>query len=71
MKVLQKELDKCLCGGRGRYRYSVPVHWVECSKKTCPFRLRTRYYPDMGIDDNPDAQKRAIAEWNEMVNGNG
>lgn len=69
--LTEKEMNKCLCGGRARYRYRVPVHWVECRNKTCPYHLRTRYYPD-GLEENdPEARKRAVNEWNEMVNGNG
>ena len=60
-------LERCKCGGKARYMYRVPSHFVECKNKTCG--IRTRYYPDVNCAFDPDARKRAIDEWNEMNGG--
>ena len=58
-------LARCKCGGKAKYRYRVPTHYVECRNKTCG--MRTRYYPDVTCDDDPAARDRAVDEWNRMV----
>ncbi len=62
---MDDKLMRCKCGGRPRYRYSMPVHWVECRNKRCD--MHTRYYADMKEDDDPESKQRAIEEWNKMV----
>jgi len=62
--VLDRELNLCKCGGRPRYRYSVPLHWIECRNKKCA--NRTRYYADQDEPFDPKAQALAIAEWNKQ-----
>lgn len=64
--VSEKELMNCRCGGKARYRYRIPVHWIECRNKRC--ECRTRYYPDSeGTNCDPEARARAVDEWNRMV----
>lgn len=70
--VSDKELLPCKCGGKARYRYSTPAHWVECKDKRC--NMRTRYYAD-GSDMigqmDPKAIALAVDEWNRMVKPDG
>ena len=67
--VAESELMKCPCGGRPRYRYSTPVHWVECRNKKC--HMRTPYFPDVDGTFDIDSAYRAAAEWNRMVKEDG
>lgn len=60
-------LKPCKCGGKGRYRYHVPAHYVECRNKSCPYHMRTSYYPDLHEEDDPEQKQRAVDEWNRMV----
>lgn len=58
---------KCKCGEYPRVRYKIPVHWVECGRKKCPFKMRTGYFTDtIGVYDTI-ARDRAIEEWNKIV----
>ena len=61
------QLKNCNCGGKARYRYREPYHWVECRNKTCPYNMRTRYYHDIYKTEDPAAKQRAEEEWNRMV----
>jgi hypothetical protein len=68
--VSDKELLPCKCGGKGRYRYNAPTHWIECRNKRCPYQMRTRYYADgkgMIGQMDPQAISLAVNEWNRMV----
>ena len=56
-------LCKCKCGGKPRYRYREPFHWVECQAKRCG--ERTRYYKDINGQFDLGAKDRAFEEWNE------
>ena len=61
----EKELKPCKCGGKARYRYRLPLHWIECRNKRCG--VRTRYYPDQDEQFDPKARQLAINEWNSMT----
>lgn len=63
--MLEKVMSKCRCGGRPRYRYSAPVHWVECRNKRCS--MHTHYFPDVKDTFDTDAGFRAVEEWNKMM----
>lgn len=60
-EVLEKELRPCPCGGKGRYRYRMPCHWIECKK--CG--LRTGYYTDWTEQNDPAAKNEAVKAWND------
>lgn len=63
--TIDSTLARCKCGGKARYRYHVPLHWVECRNKRCG--QRTGYYPDIKGDFDTEAGYRAVAEWNKMM----
>lgn len=66
---MANNLLPCKCGGKARYMYRVPTHFVECRNKTCPYQMRTRYYPDVNGNDDVESKRRAIDEWNMIVAG--
>ena len=61
--VTDKEMDPCKCGGKARYRYRIPCHWIECRK--CG--LSTGYYADKTEHHDPVTAKEVVEAWNRMV----
>jgi len=60
---------QCRCGSYARVRYKIPVHWVECGNKKCPYKLHSGYHTDMTGVFDPAARDRAITDWNRIVTG--
>ena len=60
--IYETGLKRCICGGKPKYRYHSPFHWVECQNKRC--KRRTRYYKDVDEEFDRKAKGRAFAEWN-------
>lgn len=54
----------CKCGSPARVRYKIPVTWVECKKKC---GMKTGFYVDGYEQRDPEAENKAIMEWNRMV----
>ena len=54
----------CKCGAEARIRYKAPYTWVECKKKC---GMRTGVFMDWYEFCDPTQRKRAVAEWNRMV----
>ena len=67
MRKYDRDLLDCKCGANARYRYKIPVHWVECSRKKCPYDMRTGYFQDTCTGFDQLARDRAFIEWNKMV----
>ena len=65
--VCDKELLPCKCGGKARYRYRLPMHWVECRNKKCPYGMSTRYFVDIEGHCDPYSRDLAVEDWNRMV----
>lgn len=59
----------CRCGDTARIRYKIPVHWLECGNKKCPFHMRTGYFRDREGVYDPVARDKAIEEWNRIITG--
>ena len=77
MSIIRRDKDnlysdtepmRCVCGSIARVRYRIPVIWVECKKKC---GMKTGYYPDVDIQADPEAIKKAVEEWNRMVSKHG
>lgn len=58
----------CKCGATARVRYRIPVTWVECKRKC---GMKTGFFTDVNEQNDPEAEKRAILEWNRMVTKHG
>ena len=65
--VSESELYKCRCGGKPRYRYRIPCHWIECKK--CG--MKTGYIKDKREQFDPVSVREAVEEWNRMVKDDG
>lgn len=61
--VLEKELNRCTCGGKARYRYGACFHWVECKK--CG--KSTGYYKDISEPFDPAVKDLVVKAWNKSV----
>ena len=66
-EYMERFLQRCKCGAKARYRYKIPMHWIECTNKQCPYKAHTRYYSDSGSEFDVTAKDRAVAEWTKMV----
>ena len=64
----QIEPLNCNCGAKARVRYNMPYTWVECKKKC---GMHTGVYCDGYEQNDPEARRKAIADWNRMVKKNG
>lgn len=58
---------RCSCGAIARIRYRMPVTWVECKRKC---GMHTGYYIDGNEYGDPEALKKAVEEWDSIVNKN-
>ena len=63
--VLEKELNRCTCGGKGRYRNGGCCHWAECRK----YKRSTVYYKDISEPLDPAVKDLVVSCWNSMNGG--
>lgn len=56
-----KRLRRCPnCGGKAKYRYKIPAHWVECT--VCGYRTGYVVESDYFLGD---ARQESILDWEE------
>lgn len=61
---MSEELKPCpICNGKGKVRYKMPYHWVECRKKC---GAKTGVYADFEQHCDPHARNQAIDAWNNL-----
>lgn len=60
---MEEMLKKCpICGRDAKVRYKLPYTWVECKRKC----TKTGYFVDWDEQCDPEARRKAIAEWNAI-----